>query len=169
MSIVWPQDETSTYPRPLSGSQAATSRKPSNTPQGAFGRPQRLTVQEKICGGHGPGETPEGRGPFRTRKLRRSARRWYCTRQGVGENRTRRTTRTGSPIRSTRPKGRFAPARRAETLTTQTHTPPQKHPGLLALMRPTSGTIPGQPRRRGRRETARRVPISAGNRKTARP
>ena len=22
------------------------------------GRPQRLTVQEKICGGHGPGETP---------------------------------------------------------------------------------------------------------------
>ena len=26
MSIVWPQDETSTYPRPLSGSQAATGR-----------------------------------------------------------------------------------------------------------------------------------------------
>ena len=38
-----------------------------------------------------------------------------------------------------------------------------QHPGLLALMRPTSGTIPGRPRRRGRRETARRVPISAGN------
>ena len=96
--------------------------------------------------------------PFRTRKLRPgTAMVLHPT--GCGRVARRRTTRTGSPSEHT-PQGAFPIS---ETLTTQTHTPPQKHPGLLALMRPTSGTIPGRPRRRGRRETARRVPISAGN------
>ena len=96
--------------------------------------------------------------PFRTRKLRPgTAMVLHPT--GCGRVARRRTTRTGSPSEHT-PQGAFPIS---ETLTTQTHTPPQKHPGLLALMRPTSGTIPGRPRRRGRRETAWRVPISAGN------
>ena len=47
MSIVWPQDERPTH----------RVRYPVPRPPQA-GRPQRLTVQEKICGGHGPGETP---------------------------------------------------------------------------------------------------------------
>ena len=91
--------------------------------------------------------------PFRTRKLRPgTAMVLHPT--GCGRVARRRTTRTGSPSEHT-PQGAFPIS---ETLTTQTHTPPQKHPGLLALMRPTSGTIPGRPRRRGRRETARPRP-----------
>ena len=119
------------------------------------GRPQRLTVQEKICGGHGPGETP---GPIPNPE----AKAWHG--DGTAPD---RVWESSTPPHHTyrKPLGAHAPRgfRIPETLTTQTHTPPQKHPGLLALMRPTSGTIPGRPRRRGRRETARRVPISAGN------
>ena len=115
------------------------------------GRPQRLTVQEKICGGHGPGETP---GPIPNPE----AKAWHG--DGTAPD---RVWESSTPPHHTyrKPLGAHAPRgfRIPETLTTQTHTPPQKHPGLLALMRPTSGTIPGRPRRRGRRETARRVPI----------
>ena len=111
------------------------------------GRPQRLTVQEKICGGHGPGETP---GPIPNPE----AKAWHG--DGTAPD---RVWESSTPPHHTyrKPLGAHAPRgfRIPETLTTQTHTPPQKHPGLLALMRPTSGTIPGQPRRRGR--TTRRV------------
>ena len=96
--------------------------------------------------------------PFRTRKLRPgTAMVLHPT--GCGRVARRRTTRTGSPLEHT-PQGAFAYPKHSRPKPTH---PPQKHPGLLALMRPTSGTIPGRPRRRGRRETARRVPISAGN------
>ena len=111
------------------------------------GRPQRLTVQEKICGGHGPGETP---GPIPNPE----AKAWHG--DGTAPD---RVWESSTPPHHTyrKPLGAHAPRgfRIPETLTTQTHTPPQKHPGLLALMRPTPGTIPGQPRRRGR--TTRRV------------
>ena len=114
------------------------------------GRPQRLTVQEKICGGHGPGETP---GPIPNPE----AKAWHG--DGTAPD---RVWESSTPPHHTyrKPLGAHAPRgfRIPETLTTQTHTPPQKHPGLLALMRPTSGTIPGRPRRRGRRETARPRP-----------
>ena len=35
-----------------------------------------------FCGGHGPGETP---GPFPNPEAKAWSRRWYCTREGVGE------------------------------------------------------------------------------------
>ena len=35
-----------------------------------------------FCGGHGPGETP---GPFPNPEAKAWLRRWYCTREGVGE------------------------------------------------------------------------------------
>ena len=37
---------------------------------------------EWFCGGHGPGETP---GPFPNPEAKAWSRRWYCTREGVGE------------------------------------------------------------------------------------
>ena len=119
-------------------------------------RPIRVVGRlEWFCGGHGPGETP---GPFPNPE----AKAWHG--DGTAPD---RVWESSTPPHHTyrKPLGAHAPRgfRIPETLTTQTHTPPQKHPGLLVLMRPTSGTIPGRPRRRGRRETARRVPISAGN------
>ena len=96
--------------------------------------------------------------PFRTRKLRPgTAMVLHPT--GCGRVARRRITRTGSPLEHT-PQGAFAYPKHSRPKPTQPH---KNTRGLLALMRPTSGTIPGRPRRRGRRETARRVPISAGN------
>lgn len=101
------------------------------------------------CGDQSLGETP---GPIPNPE----AKAWHG--DGTAPD---RVWESSTPPHHTyrKPLGAHAPRgfRIPETLTTQTHTPPQKHPGLLALMRPTSGTIPGQPRRRGRRETARRV------------
>ena len=46
-------------------------------------RPIRVVGRsEWFCGGHGPGETP---GPFPNPEAKAWLRRWYCTREGVGE------------------------------------------------------------------------------------
>ncbi len=95
--------------------------------------------------------------PFRTRKLRPgTAMVLHPT--GCGRVARRRTTRTGSPSEHT-PQGAFAYPKHSRPKPTHPH----KNTRAAHCMRPTSGTIPGRPRRRGRRETARRVPISAGN------
>ena len=66
--------------RPLSGSRTATIgivawfRLPA---AGSSGWPLYW-----FCGGHGPGETP---GPFPNPEAKAWSRRWYCTREGVGE------------------------------------------------------------------------------------
>ena len=89
--------------------------------------------------------------PFRTRKLRPgTAMVLHPT--GCGRVARRRTTRTGSPSEHT-PQGAFPIS---ETLTTQTHTPPQKHPGLLACP-DTNRTPPAPTRQRG-------LPIPVGPR-----
>ena len=68
--------------RPLSGSRTATI---------GIGRVAwfRLPADPLVgwplywfCGGHGPGETP---GPFPNPEAKAWSRRWYCTREGVGE------------------------------------------------------------------------------------
>lgn len=85
------------------------------------GRPQRLTVQEKICGGHGPGETP---GPIPNPE----AKAWHG--DGTAPD---RVWESSTPPHHTyrKPLGAHAPRgfRIPETLTTQTHTPPTKTPG----------------------------------------
>ena len=66
--------------RPLSGSRTATIgivawfRLPADP---LVGWPSYW-----FCGGHGPGETP---GPFPNPEAKAWSRRWYCTREGVGE------------------------------------------------------------------------------------
>ena len=83
MSIVWPQDETSTNSRPLSGSQAAT-------------RPADLGVwpyKRRFAAVMAQVRRPV---PFRTRKLRPgTAMVLHST--GCGRVARRRITRTGSP------------------------------------------------------------------------
>lgn len=83
MSIVWPQDETSTASRPLSGSQAAT-------------RPADLGVwpyKRRFAAVMAQVRRPV---PFRTRKLRPgTAMVLHST--GCGRVARRRITRTGSP------------------------------------------------------------------------
>ena len=112
------------------------------------GRPQRLTVQEKICGGHGPGETP---GPIPNPE----AKAWHG--DGTAPD---RVWESSTPPHHTyrKPLGAHAPRgfRIPETLTTQTHTPPQKHPGLLACP-DTNRTPPAPTRQRG-------LPIPVGPR-----
>ena len=85
--------------------------------------------------------------PFRTRKLRPgTAMVLHPT--GCGRVARRRTTRTGSPLEHT-PQGAFAYPKHSRPKPTRAPGPPR------IPMRPTPGTIPGQPRRRGR--TTRRV------------
>ena len=85
--------------------------------------------------------------PFRTRKLRPgTAMVLHPT--GCGRVARRRTTRTGSPSEHT-PQGAFAYPKHSRPKPTRAPGPPR------IPMRPTPGTIPGQPRRRGR--TTRRV------------
>ena len=67
--------------RPLSGSRTATI---------GIGRVAGSVAGRRFsgwplywfCGGHGPGETP---GPFPNPEAKAWLRRWYCTREGVGE------------------------------------------------------------------------------------
>ena len=77
-----------------------------------------------FCGGHGPGETP---GPIPNPE----AKAWHG--DGTAPD---RVWESSTPPHHTyrKPLGAHAPRgfRIPETLTTQTHTPPQKHPGLLA-------------------------------------
>ena len=74
-----------------------------------------------FCGGHGPGETP---GPFPNPE----AKAWHG--DGTAPD---RVWESSTPPHHTyrKPLGAHAPRgfRIPETLTTQTHTPPQKHPG----------------------------------------
>ena len=86
--------------------------------------------------------------PFRTRKLRPgTAMVLHPT--GCGRVARRRTTRTGSPDTPQRYRG-------FPYIRNRPRPEPARAPGPPRIpMRPTPGTIPGQPRRRGR--TARRV------------
>ena len=109
------------------------------------GRPQRLTVQEKICGGHGPGETP---GPIPNPE----AKAWHG--DGTAPD---RVWESSTPPHHTyrKPLGAHAP-RGFPYIRNRPRPEPARAPGPPRIpMRPTPGTIPGQPRRRGR--TARRV------------
>lgn len=109
------------------------------------GRPQRLTVQEKICGGHGPGETP---GPIPNPE----AKAWHG--DGTAPD---RVWESSTPPHHTyrKPLGAHAP-RGFPYIRNRPRPEPARAPGPPRIpMRPTSGTIPGQPRRRGR--TTRRV------------
>ena len=84
MSIVWPQDETSTNSRPLSGSQAATRR---------FKEFLLEPYKRRFAAVMAQVRRPV---PFRTRKLRPgTAMVLHST--GCGRVARRRITRTGSP------------------------------------------------------------------------
>ena len=84
MSIVWPQDETSTNSRPLSGCQAATRR---------FKEFLLEPYKRRFAAVMAQVRRPV---PFRTRKLRPgTAMVLHPT--GCGRVARRRTTRTGSP------------------------------------------------------------------------
>ena len=96
--------------------------------------------------------------PFRTRKLRPgTAMVLHPT--GCGRVARRRTTRTGSPDTPQRYRGfpHIRTLARGGCISRPWPRPePARAPGPPRIpMRPTPGTIPGQPRRRGR--TARRV------------
>ena len=109
------------------------------------GRPQRLTVQKKICGGHGPGETP---GPIPNPEAKAG--------HGDGTAPDRGWESSTPPHHSYRkPLGAHAP-RGFPYIRNRPRPEPARAPGPPRIpMRPTPGTIPGQPRRRGR--TTRRV------------
>ena len=112
-------------------------------------RPIRVIGRlEWFCGGHGPGETP---GPFPNPE----AKAWHG--DGTAPD---RVWESSTPPHHTyrKPLGAHAPRgfRIPETLTTQTHTPPQKHPGLLACP-DTNRTPPAPTRQRG-------LPIPVGPR-----
>ena len=65
--------------RPLSGSRTATI----GIVVGSVAGPMvSIGSLYWFCGGHGPGETP---GPFPNPEAKAWSRRWYCTREGVGE------------------------------------------------------------------------------------
>ena len=65
--------------RPLSGSRTATI---GIVVGSVAGRSRGGWPLYWFCGGHGPGETP---GPFPNPEAKAWSRRWYCTREGVGE------------------------------------------------------------------------------------
>ena len=91
MSIVWPQDETSTNSRPLSGSQAAT--RPADLGVWPYKRIFAAVMAQV--------RRPV---PFRTRKLRPgTAMVLHPT--GCGRVARRRTTRQGPPDEANNPRG----------------------------------------------------------------
>ena len=68
--------------RPLSGSRTATIGIGRVAGFGSAGPMVSVGSLYWFCGGHGPGETP---GPFPNPEAKAWSRRWYCTREGVGE------------------------------------------------------------------------------------
>ena len=68
--------------RPLSGSRTATVGIGRVAGFGSAGPMVSVGSLYWFCGGHGPGETP---GPFPNPEAKAWSRRWYCTREGVGE------------------------------------------------------------------------------------
>ena len=68
--------------RPLSGSRTATIGIGRVAGFGSAGRRFPGWPLYWFCGGHGPGET---HGPFPNPEAKAWSRRWYCTREGVGE------------------------------------------------------------------------------------
>ena len=110
------------------------------------GRPQRLTVQEKICGGHGPGETP---GPIPNPE----AKAWHG--DGTAPD---RVWESSTPPHHTYRKPLGAHAPRGFSYTRNTHDPnphtPTKTPGASRMpghKQDTSGThtATGPPHTRG--------------------
>ena len=109
--------------RPLSGSRTATTGIGRVAGFGSAGRRFfRSAVSYWFCGGHGPGETP---GPFPNPE----AKAWHG--DGTAPD---RVWESSTPPHHTyrKPLGAHAPRgfRIPETLTTQTHTPPQNTRGF---------------------------------------